>query len=58
MKIIIGLVLFFGSINLFAQTADQHIYDGNKLYGQGKFKEAATEYEKAYQEKKESGGAI
>jgi len=52
MKIIIGLVLFFGSINLFAQTADQHIYDGNKLYGQGKFIEAATEYEKAYQEKK------
>jgi tetratricopeptide (TPR) repeat protein len=46
------LVLFFGSINLFAQTADQHIYDGNKLYGQGKFKEAAAEYEKAYQEKK------
>jgi tetratricopeptide (TPR) repeat protein len=52
MKIIIGFILMFCSINLFAQTADQHIYNGNKLYGKGNYKEAAAEYEKAYQEKK------
>jgi tetratricopeptide (TPR) repeat protein len=52
MKIIIGFILLFCSINLFAQTADQHIYNGNKLYGKGNFKEAAAEYEKAFQEKK------
>ena len=52
MKIIIGFILMFYSINLFAQTADQHIYNGNKLYGKGNYKEAAAEYEKAYQEKK------
>jgi tetratricopeptide (TPR) repeat protein len=52
MKIIVGFFLLFCSINLFAQTADQHIYNGNKLYGKGNFKEAASEYEKAYQEKK------
>ncbi|HOZ50572.1 MAG TPA: tetratricopeptide repeat protein, partial [Chitinophagaceae bacterium] len=50
-KLILVLLTLFSS-HLFAQTADQHIYSGNKLYAQGKYKEAAAEYQKAYETKK------
>ncbi len=43
--------LFICSVSL-AQTADQHIYSGNKQYAKGNYKEAASEYQKAYTTKK------
>jgi len=49
-----SLMLFFclWSVKGFSQTANQHIYSGNKLYANGQYKEAAAEYQKAYSEKK------
>ncbi len=52
MRIIFFLLAAFVCTNSIAQTADQHIYTGNKLYAKGQYKAAAAEYQKAYQDKK------
>jgi tetratricopeptide (TPR) repeat protein len=38
--------------NLFSQQRDAQLYKGNKLYGQGKYKEAADLYEQSLKKKK------
>jgi Ca-activated chloride channel family protein len=52
MKQLMVVLFFFIGAKVFAQTADQHIYSGNKLYAKGKYKEAASEYQKGFAAKK------
>ena len=47
------IILFLISAQLsFGQKADEHLYNGNKLYGKGQFKQAADEYQKSFATKK------
>lgn len=50
-------IIFIGLSSLFplgmvAQSASKSLYEGNKKYHQGQFKEAEEEYKKAYGVKK------
>ena len=52
MKNLMSLFFLFICSVSWAQTADQHIYSGNKQYAKGNYKEAASEYQKDYTTKK------
>lgn len=52
MRQICLMILWIIPIQVWAQQADQHMYEGNKLYAKGKYKEAAAAYQQAYGTKK------
>ncbi len=52
MRLIGLMIVLISSIHARAQQADQHMYEGNKLYAKGKYKEAAAAYQQAYGAKK------